>query len=313
MNQTIYTVLIIDDKEAVYESIKNKANDHHIILKWCDNLIDGAKMLQNKDIHFEGVILDAKGYNSPKSIEESELFMSSAIQNEEIKNLPHVFYTGNKNLVDNYISEMNFNIKVFEKGEDEEKMFIQLRELIENRAEYKIEIDYSEYFIIFDDYYLERSLKKHLIRIINNVKNGVDVLNEIRTFIDKIYLKLKDHGICDQRLYRNTNDPISGWFPLYLSNKNVKKDNQIYIPKTGKNWLKNEVISNSLWLLKNLCNNSSHNFYKDNNSFTANTYNIMHLSINSIFLLVDWVKAVVDNKEKADNEIDNWLLKSTKA
>lgn len=310
MNDPVYKVLIIDDDPDVYDTIKHIANKKNIDLKWFGFKEDGVPFLEENDI--DGVILDAKGKISIDDTEEDIGFFHQVLENETIKKYPRVFYTGIKDIVEKKLHQYNSSVPVFGKDETD-KMFDALRALIEKRAEYKIEIDYAEYFIIFDDYYLDRSLKKHLIRIINNVKNGVDVLNEIRTFIDKIYLKLKDHGICDQRLYRNTNDPISGWFPLYLSNKNVKKDNQIYIPKTGKNWLKNEVISNSLWLLKNLCNNSSHNFYKDNNSFTANTYNIMHLSINSIFLLVDWVKAVVDNKEKADNEIDNWLLKSTKA
>ena len=310
MNDPVYKVLIIDDDPDVYDTIKHIANKKNIDLKWFGFKEDGVPFLEENDI--DGVILDAKGKISIDDTEEDIGFFHQVLENETIKKYPRVFYTGIKDIVEKKLHQYNSSVPVFGKDETD-KMFDALRALIEKRAEYKIEIDYAEYFIIFDDYYLDRSLKKHLIRIINNVKNGVDVLNEIRTFIDKIYLKLKDHGICDQRLYRNTNDPIPGWFPLYLSNKNVKKDNQIYIPKTGKNWLKNEVISNSLWLLKNLCNNSSHNFYKDNNSFTANTYNIMHLSINSIFLLVDWVKAVVDNKEKADNEIDNWLLKSTKA
>ena len=190
MNDPVYKVLIIDDDPDVYDTIKHIANKKNIDLKWFGFKEDGVPFLEENDI--DGVILDAKGKISIDDTEEDIGFFHQVLENETIKKYPRVFYTGIKDIVEKKLHQYNSSVPVFGKDETD-KMFDALRALIEKRAEYKIEIDYAEYFIIFDDYYLDRSLKKHLIRIINNVKNGVDVLNEIRTFIDKIYLKLKDH------------------------------------------------------------------------------------------------------------------------
>lgn len=302
MDRPIIKILLIDDDEGIFQSIRNKAANENIHLIYAQSLPEGFLILDD-DTQIRGIILDGKGFLEKGQIKGSETsnFVFQALQEirlyEEKKRIyfSKVVFTA---WYDQLLEPLGENIKVFDKKKaaiDQDvltNLFFQLRQEIELSQDLELIQYHKDLFELFNNYYLPAKDSELLLLILKNQKNKIASYNDIRKILEKIYNRLNedDIRIIPDNLFHKKESPNFTYISKYFNGNEVKKNETILHRGTGKKCIPDHIIY-CMDFIKNSCGAFSHSY-----NFKMSLHSNSAL-IEGLFEILLWMKGTIDNKD----------------
>jgi hypothetical protein len=200
----MYKILWIDDDLTANEAVLDEAHLHQIELIHFEYSKAGTEYL-NKHLHeIDGVILDAKVKDlssdelpSLKGLQRSVNHLSSLS-----RQIPYCIFTGQKDLQDNKtFDDIYFQVKIFRKGLDNEKMFAYLKEEADKQEFTQIRKDYKDVFDVLTDDYTHSECAELMMNILRGVRNPSAEFNdklyftEIRKILEWLFRNANKRGL----------------------------------------------------------------------------------------------------------------------
>jgi hypothetical protein len=283
-------VLMIDDKEDYYLSIKGFAERNDVKLLFRDNLEDGVELLRSS-IDIFGVVLDGKGFlksGQPQG-SESESFIHEALtQIRVLEEKRGIHYA--KIALTAWASQLEESlkgrIKVFDKSkiainpEEKTRLFTYLKNEIVNIKDYLLIRKYSRELQL-----VEKLLSKEHYNIVVEVCSLIeeevisynDSYTKLRILLEAGLKKLnKDSSLLDNKLFHPDGRPNLGWITRYFKGLVISVDNNrtIIFPavRRGEHRVPPHIAS-SFSTLSELSNIKSHDYvYKTDKSLFQGTF-----------------------------------------
>ena len=301
MDRPIIKILLIDDDEGIFQSIRNKAANENIHLIYAQSLSEGLLILDD-DTQIRGIILDGKGFLEKAQIKGSETsnFVFQALQTlrlyEEKKRIyfSKVVFTA---WYDQLLEPLGENIKVFDKKKaaiDQNvltNMFLELRQEIESSEDLELIQYHKDLFNLFDNHYLKAKDSELLLQILKRQKNNIASFNDIRKLLEKIYNRLNQNDIklIPDNLFHKKESPNFTFISRYLGGNEVKKNETILYRSTGNKRIPDHILYCMDFITKS-CGALSHT-YNFKTSIHVNT-----ALFNILFEILIWLKGSIDNK-----------------
>lgn len=165
----MHKVLIIDDQKDYVQSQIELAANMGIDLVHIDNWEEAQKQLESDGEDFKAIIIDGKGKLKKEGKEEDvkHLFKSLAWLREQRGKGNYYYYVVNTG----FAEEINTLIEdepVYGKFGEEEKMFQDILNGIQNNSIQKIKTKYAEVFEVFDKKYLDSKTEAQLLKAIQD-------------------------------------------------------------------------------------------------------------------------------------------------
>lgn len=289
-------ILMIDDDDGNYISLKNYAASLRVILKYSSNLEDGISALKsNKKIM--AIILDGKGFINSNQIKgsERENFVHEAMSRiavfEQANNIyyPKCVYTA---WYEKLIDSLEGRIEVFDKNltsvdeAERSRMFKYLRGLVHKMDAYQLREKYSLYFeivaskfdVISDERFfqvVEKMDKGNPVKSdFNNIR---DVLESILIYINKNFPKL-----LPENLFHNNGRPNLEFCIRFLAGERIDKDKSEIYTKTDPR--APQHVNSLFRLLKEGASVMSHNY---THRWTQNMYKSL---VFGLFEILIWIE-----------------------
>lgn len=199
-----YRVLWIDDKHDQLNDIKISAELNDINLTCCKTAREGINILRAKLYHWDGIILDAKGYNETENEVDKLTGMSKVIKTvSELKSeryIPLYIFTGQPDTKGkDHFDEMldGFDLKAYSKNTDREQLFRDIKFEADKLPETQLRHKYSHVFIKG----IDENLLLEILRILDkNESRNSDVFNKTRLMFECTLTICKEVGLIDERI-----------------------------------------------------------------------------------------------------------------
>ncbi len=302
MDRPIIKILLIDDDEGIFQSIRNKAANENIHLIYAQSLSEGFLILDD-DTQIRGIILDGKGFLEKGQIKGSETsnFVFQALQTLRLYEEKNRIYFSKVVFTawyDQLLEPLGSNIKVFDKKKaaidqnELTKLFHGLRDEIESGEDLELIQYHKGLFDLFDGHYLKDKDSDLLLQILKKQKNKIASYNDIRKILEKIYNRLNedDIRIIPDNLFHKKESPNFTYISRYFNGNEVKKNETILHRGTSKKCIPDHIIY-CMDFIKNSCGAFSHS-YNFKISLHANT-----ALIEALFEILLWMKGTIDNKD----------------
>lgn len=236
---TVYDILMIDDDEDNYHSLKNYASGKSVVLQYSRTLQEGMEKLEsNKRIL--GVILDGKGllHKSQSDSEATGAFVHEALTQIKLleekrgKTYPKCVLTA---WYDNLKESLEpRGIKVFDKkklaiNEDQkEELFHYLMVQATDSTEYTIRSKYQAIFQFMDSNYMPDKADNAFYDCCLKVENGnpsSSDFNTIRKLYEMIIIGIheKDKMLLPDKVFKGAGRPNLDWSLRYLGGWEIKE------------------------------------------------------------------------------------------
>ena len=291
-------VLMIDDEQTNFDSLKNYAAEvHQIQLLYKKSLEEGLIYLRgNKEVL--GVILDGRGHlkKGQDKGEESDAFVHESLT--EIKLLEQslnlkwgkIVYTAWKEKLDHTLEGRGVNVyskqKVASDTELKSKMFNDLKHQIKKLPQSKLREKYVKYFSFVNrnNVKVDDSL---LFFVLRKTEENEDPFpfNNVRSILEAMYKYLKQNGFLPKDLFQNKSPNLTS-VSRYLRGMEVidyrtkvilhKKRGQAPVPRH---------IGDQINYLHQVANNRSHQAQ----TIGFNTYK------SCVFALLSFMDWCIDN------------------
>jgi hypothetical protein len=226
-------ILLIDDETDFCKSLQTYARLKGFEISFYTNYDDGFKSLENEQVNYSGVILDARCYKNKndetlRETKDSAVFYSinkiRELLNKINLHIPFCVNTGFSALFRDNIEAMG--IMVFDKLKDRDTMLEWLREEIARIPENKIRSEFPDVFEVFRLGYLDRKSETILLKIIISLnKEYTDIedflFNPVRQILESLYRELNkfdDRLIPGAGINYERNKVNLTWCMLRLSN-----------------------------------------------------------------------------------------------
>jgi hypothetical protein len=162
MSNMIHKVLIVDDDFGYVQGQNDLAYQKGINLVHIDNWEDAKLELEANPDLYKAVIIDGRGKLKSESKSEDKKHLNTVISwFEEQRSKNRYFnFVVNSAFLEDFIEHIDFNqkeIRTYNKGKDEIKMYKELVKLIDAFPVYKVRNKYKEVIDIFDDTFLPYS------------------------------------------------------------------------------------------------------------------------------------------------------------
>jgi hypothetical protein len=307
MDKPTIKVLLIDDDEGIFQSIRNKAANDNIHLIYAQSLVEGLSILDD-DTQVRGIILDGKGFIDQGQIKGSETsnFVFQALQTLRLyeekkrKYFSKVVFTA---WYDQLLEPLGENIKVFDKKKaaiDQNvltNMFLELRQEIESSEDLELIQYHKDLFNLFDNHYLKAKDSELLLQILKRQKNNIASFNDIRKLLEKIYNRLNqtDIKLIPDNLFHKKDSPNLTYIAKYFAGLEVKQNNNVLYRFTGKKLIPDHIIY-CMDFISKTCGALSHSYQ------FKTSQNINSSLIEALFEILLWLKETIDQKKQFKNQ-----------
>lgn len=285
-----YNILWIDDEHEKLGGFKLQAAQNDIILKAYKSRISGVADLKSNYSIYDGILLDAKFFDSEENIAGSEDLAAFNKAREELLQLPKKFdffvLTGQAQLFE----DKTFNTfvpKYFRKGiaDDINKLFIEIKQAADQQIDTQIRHNHQEIFSIFSLGYLSGSVELQVLELIKseqptNISEIKSMLSNIRSIHESCFLQLEAIKVIpNSQAQFNT-------IIRHLSGNKIAASN--YQPTTKE--YQNDAIENLHKWIYFTCGKYIHNLPAVNyNGFMISRYGVESLR-NGLLEMLLWFK-----------------------
>ena len=292
-----YNILWFDDEYGNLGGFKMQALQNGIILYPYKSRTAGILEIQKNYSHYDGVLLDAKFFETEDDVAGSEDLTAFSIAKEKLFQLPKKFeifvLTGQVQLFE----DRTFNTfvpKYYRKGiaEDIQRLFVDLKEAADKQPDTQIRHDYHEIFEMFSLGFLPPEIEEQLLELIklplpSSRAEIKGMLSNIRSIHESCLLKLEEINVIpdSQASFNNTVKHLSG-------NKTSANG---YMPTTTE--YQNDAIENLNKWLYFTCGKYIHNLRDENyNGYMISKYAVESLRNGMLEILLWFKKVYEENK-----------------
>lgn len=244
MEDVFYNILWIDDEHETLTGTKGRAKRNGINLIPYKSLEGGISELERNYPFYDGVLLDAKFFESEEDEAGSEDTFASFRAKDRILQLPKKFVifvlTGQAEAYDDRTFNKAFT-NVYEKGKDEDvnRLFNDIKETAKGQIDYQVRNDHQEVFSIFSAGILSMDVELQVLELIKAElpSNRVEIksmLSNIRSIHESCLLELESIGVIhDSTVNFNTilrhlsgnKTAASNWQPTSMEYQNDAIEN----------------------------------------------------------------------------------------
>lgn len=306
-------ILMIDDREDVYQSLKNDAIDFGIELIFAETTDDAEEKLRTSK-GIAGVIIDAvglikKGEKGGQGKETGSFLIETIRRVDYIEKEKKVFYAKcvYTSFYERFVGIVPENILVFSKldesGADKNEMFRHLLAEVKKNDFYRISHSVfpdvfncirSQYFkennalrLFYGDEFTKNDaidiLLYSLCKKVEKVEYDEELFNLIRQMLEYLLISIRDFGLPDE-FYIEDDKPDQSKCLRYIEYKDV------YVKETGAQYSRFEykkrfpkIIQYCFRFLKDVSNDKSHLITKPWNKY------LLISVINTFFEIIKWL------------------------
>jgi hypothetical protein len=299
---TVFDILIIDDDEDNYHSLKNYAFEKNVVLKYSRTLEDGITELENNQ-RILAIILDGKGLirKSQMPSEANAAFVHEALtqirllEEKRKKKYPKCVYTA---WYDNLKESLEGRgVRVFDKkklANDErqkQELFDYLMVQAADSLEYSIRSKYEAVFKFFDERYISTIADTSFFNCCAAIERGNPAPSDFNTIRQLYELVIQSINKNDKSMMPDEVMFSSGrvnleWSTRFLGGLQVGIGNNIIAPKTNSRVPHH--VHDCASFIKEISSAFSHNH---NNNFTVFGYKSAFYAWIELFL---WYTGWVD-------------------
>lgn len=248
MNKPIKVLLLDDNAEKIKTELDLNAKSNRVIIfKALSNSTEGIEYIRKNHSRIDAIILDGYFWEKPTSSSKKDITalrktireLQRLLDAENIS-LPYCVLTG---YAEELITDSLFSdVKIFRKGRVSSEMYDYLKGEVAKKEDYQIKNEFQEIFELFDKSLMPEDKEEDLVEILRKMKskakyNDDDAFNPIRKMYEAFINELHDQtlkrnnnqDIVHERLYDHNGNLSILWSWLYLSGKEVRKDNTIEI------------------------------------------------------------------------------------
>jgi hypothetical protein len=289
-------ILWIDDQHEDQTAFKTLALSQGLKLFPFKVSKEGMAYYENNSSKFDGIILDAKVFDeSEDEVPETDGLMKSVFRLKEIQHkryIPFFVFTGQADLLTNdQFAKMLPDVKIFKKGIDNEKLFLEIKRRVEESPNTAIRIDNRELFSVFDNGYLDHEVEGQVLSIFsrsipNDRSQLKAVLVDIRSVHESCLIKLEELSVIpDSQASFNQ-------IMKHLSGNKIKGSNNLYVATTKE--YQNDAIENLNKWIYYTCGKYIHNLKNENyNGYIISNYAVESLK-QGLYEVLIWLKKVIE-------------------
>jgi hypothetical protein len=310
----IIKILLIDDENGFYDSLKNKAAAKNINLVYKKSLQEGLEALR-VDKSIRGVILDGRGFieaNQTKGSESTNFVYTAIKEISLLEQKQNQYYA--KVVLTAWMDQLKeglfgqvelFDKKTISYNPDElDRLFSQLRKSVEGSEDLKILNTFKDVFQVIGDPYLDESQEIKLVHILKGLdtSKGEFNYNEVRIFLETIWKRLndKDLQLLPDNLFLNDGRPNLQYILDFLKGREVFRwiDYETRKKKVFHQRLLTERIpahiNDCMEFVKEICSAISHDYKPHYNhySYQACVYALLEIIL--------WLKEYIDKNRIQD-------------
>jgi hypothetical protein len=200
-----YNVLWIDDDcNTAGRDFIGQAEQDGVDITAFESHEEGIAFLEKNLFNFHAVILDAKvKYKKDDTVIGLEGLRASRDRLIQLNNkvdLPYFIFTGQPDYQKNELFKESFG-QFYIKGEDNEKLILDLINRIENKEDSILQNEYKRVFDVCTEKYIGTESKKHLIKILASIKKPNEIFDDelyftqIRIVIESIFRAANKFGL----------------------------------------------------------------------------------------------------------------------
>jgi hypothetical protein len=305
-NTIVIKILLIDDENGFYDSLKNKAAAKNINLVYKKSLQEGLEALR-VDKSIRGVILDGRGFieaNQTKG-SESTNFVYTAIKEISLLEQKQNQYYAKVVLtawMDQLKEGLSGQVELFDKKtisynpNELDRLFSQLRKSVEGSEDLKILNTFRDVFQVIGDPYLDESQEIKLI----NILKGLDPskcdynFNEVRIFLEIIWMRLNkaDLNLIPDGLFHSYG-PNMYQIVRFLKGLDIADSNGNILHARSKERIPAHVMD-CMEFIKEIGSAISHNYQYHYNHYSYQA------SVYALLEIILWLKEYIDQNRIQD-------------
>jgi len=304
-------VLWIDDEYIKQEDFIGQAEQEGIDIFPFESHEEGIAELINKLPFFHAVILDAKVKELKNSTTTGLSGLRASrdrlIELNKEHYIPYFIFTGQPDYIDSNQFAESYG-RYYIKGDDNDELFLAIKDAVENKVEYKLQRKYKDVFTVCSDAYIGSDCKSTLLqalKLIESVKENLtteDLFNSIRKIIEKLFLAFNRQGFLPDEVVRG-----KGWI----------NQSSIFLSGNHSSYKMNsEILSSTIaFLLKNILlviQDASHaegtlKLKVDNHVREIRTPYLFTSSIYQLLDILLWFKKYVDDNPDIEKNKLIWF------
>lgn len=296
-----YDILWIDDEHEKLGNIHMTAQDHGVKLCPFKSFEGGIGELEKNYPYYDGVLLDAKFFQSEDDEAGSEDLNALNRARERVLQLPKKFelfiLTGQAQLFEDETFNTLFP-KYYRKGIDKDidRLFKDLKSAAKNQEDTQIRHRYQRVFDVCTEKYIGEYASKDLLSILKEVdKMNIDNhFNTIRKIIEDIFIAFNKYNLLPKEFI--TPSVALNESSKFLSGKFIEKGFQhnegTHLP---------DQINDNLKSILSITQAGSHRSKIDEHIKILGTPYLLKSVLYQLVDIIIWFKIYVDSKPKTEN------------
>lgn len=291
-----YTVLWIEDESEKEPNFVALCELYDIYLTIVDNAEDGVGELKRNEYKYDAVILDAKvkkNKSSAPNLEGLRTARDYILSLKGTKYIPHFIYTGQTDYQSNDIFVESFG-QFYIKGEDDKNLIERIIASKKDRSFTLIRRLHQSVFRLFEDSFINPSYEKHLLKILDSIKNEESefedelYFNQLRQILEEAFRRAAEVGILHDKCISEKGEVKLTLSSLFLSGIEVETLNiackKTHFPK---------IISNHVREILQITNIGSHAEPEGKAESEANLKEYRYI-VNTPYLLYSLTFKIMD-------------------
>lgn len=301
MSKKEYNVIWIDDEWEKQPAFKAECEDLGIHLKPFKNQRAGMEELDKHPNTWDAVILDGEIYDktdnepkpSTKGLLNALMHLASLPANRQI---PRFISTGKDKVKDN---EMLKDERIYIKAIDDEKLFDDIRNTIDNIEKFRVKILYKEVIEFLSE--INKEISDSIIAIFEKMHypdsnehfSSKLYYNQIRQALECIFIEARDKGVIPEECFNGNRPNIDQCYrylvgnPAYHAGVRYGQPGERIVP---------EYIEDMMSMIKNLGNEFSHP-----NENTKTHYLLFSLAIHLYEIAVWMYRYFEEHPDRNEN------------
>jgi hypothetical protein len=224
-----YNVLWIDDDcNTTGRDFIGQAEQDGVDITAFESHEEGIAFLEKNLFSFHAVILDAKvKYKKDDTVIGLEGLRASRDRLIQLNNkvdLPYFIFTGQPDYQKNEVFKESFG-EFYIKGEDNEKLILDLINRIENKEDYILQNEYRRVFEVCSEKYIGTESKKHLLQILASIRKPNEVFDDelyftqIRIILEYMFRSANKFGLLHNACIKKNGNVNLSESSLFLAGK----------------------------------------------------------------------------------------------
>jgi len=303
----IYNILWIDDEHESLSGLKGRAKRNDIHLIPFKSLEGGMSELERNYPQYDGVLLDAKFFESEDDEAGTEDTEASFRAKERILRLPKKFeifvLTGQAEAFESKMYKKAFP-NVYQKGKDSEveRLFVEIKQAAENQEDTQLRHEYQRVFDVCSERYIGELAGQDLLVLLKvgeNLDIGVN-FPDVRKIVEDIFIAFAKYNLLPR-------DFVSPQISLTASSKFLagkKYSGDLFTEKGYEHEAETHIPSHIADSIKNILLITQPGAHRSDVDRHVKSVRTCYLFKSVVFQLLDiliWFKMYVDSNPKTEN------------